>query len=270
MERQKEYEELTIRDHFMFGKICSKAENRKLILDALLQIDLKEKVGAVEKQIQEYRDAKYAKLDLLVEDEDGAIYDTEMQNKSGDKTRQIELPKRSRYYQSIIDTAYFNAGGDYTMLPASYVVFICTYDPFGKGLPIYSFSTKCNEVDMPEYNDSTHKIFFNTTADLSGLPQNMRNMLSYINTGTTNDEATEVIEHEVKEARLKEEWKTEYMLTLVHDKDVYRDGYDDGYDNGAESRQPEVDALNAAIKEKDVKLERLTALLVANGIKVDE
>ena len=156
------------------------------------------------------------------------------------------------------------------MLPASYVVFICTYDPFGKGLPIYSFSTKCNEVDMPEYNDSTHKIFFNTTADLSGLPQNMRNMLSYINTGTTNDEATEVIEHEVKEARLKEEWKTEYMLTLVHDKDVYRDGYDDGYDNGAESRQPEVDALNVSIKEKDEKLERLTALLIANGIKVDE
>ena len=76
------------------------------------------------------------------------------------------------------------------------------------------------------------------------------------------------------------------MLTLVHDKDVYRDGYDDGYDNGydngygngygtgydngAESRQPEVDALNVSIKEKDEKLERLTALLVANGIKVDE
>ena len=64
------------------------------------------------------------------------------------------------------------------------------------------------------------------------------------------------------------------MLTLVHDKDVYRDGYDDGYDNGydngAESRQPEVDALNVSIKEKDEKLERLTALLIANGIKVDE
>ena len=56
---------------------------------------------------------------------------------------------------------------------------------------------------------------FNTTANLSGLPQNMRNMLSYINTGTTNDEATEVIEREVKEARLKEEWKTEYMVVDV-------------------------------------------------------
>lgn len=43
MEKQKSYEELTIRDHFMFGKICSKPENRKLILDSLLQIDFKEK-----------------------------------------------------------------------------------------------------------------------------------------------------------------------------------------------------------------------------------
>lgn len=273
MERQKEYEKLTIRDHFMFGKICSKAENRKLILDALLQIDLKEKDGAIEKQIREFKDAKYARLDLLVEDVEGAVYDAEMQNKSNDRTRQLELPKRSRYYQSVIDTTHFNSGGDYMKLPESYVIFICTYDPFGKGLPIYTFSTKCNEVDLPEYDDLTHKIFFNTTADLSELPQNMRNMLSYINTGATNDEATEVIDNEVKEARLKEEWKAEYMLTLVHDKDVYRDGYDEG----AESRQPEVDALNVTIKEKDEKirekdaeLEKFKSLLIANGIEIDK
>ena len=54
MERQKNYEELTIRDHFMFGKICSKPENRKLILDSLLQIDFREKegTGTIEKRIK--------------------------------------------------------------------------------------------------------------------------------------------------------------------------------------------------------------------------
>ena len=92
--------------------------------------------------------------------------------------------------------------------------------------------------------------------------------------------ATEVIDNEVKEARLKEEWKAEYMLTLVHDKDVYRDGYDEG----AESRQPEVDALNVSIKErdeklkesaekireKDAELEKFKSLLIANGIEIDK
>ena len=170
MEKQKSYEELTIRDHFMFGKICSKPENRKLILDSLMQIDLQEKYGDIEKHIQEFRDAKYAKLDLLVEDSSGTVYDAEMQNKSNDKSRQEELPNRSRYYQSIIDTAYFNSGGNYITLPTTYIIFICTFDPFGKNLPIYSFNTKCNEIELPHYNDHTHKIYFNTTADLSNLP----------------------------------------------------------------------------------------------------
>ena len=66
------------------------------------------------------------------------------------------------------------------------------------------------------------------------------------------------------------------MLTLVHDKDVYREG--------AESRQPEVDALNVSIKErdeklkesaeklreKDAELEKFKSLLIANGIEIDK
>ena len=60
----------------------------------------------------------------------------------------------------------------------------------------------------------------------------MRNMLEYINTGKTNDSATIALDQEVKEARIREEWRTEYMQTIVHDKDVYRDGYDDGKAEG--------------------------------------
>ena len=78
-------------------------------------------------------------------------------------------------------------------------------------------------------------------------------MLKYINEGTTSDVATESLDKEIREARLKEEWRSEYMLTLVHDKDVYRDGFDDGY----ESRQSEFDALTKTLADKDAELERL-------------
>lgn len=250
MEKLKNYEELTIRDPFMFGKISSKPENRKLILDSLLQIDLKEQSGEIEKHLQTYKSAKYVRLDLLAEDESGTIYDAEMQNKSKDRLRQEELPQRSRYYQSILDTAFFDSGKDYINLPETYIAFICTFDPFGKNLPIYTFEIKCLETDIPEYNEKTHKIFFNTTADLKKLPQDMKNMLEYINSGNANDEATKAIDNEVKEARFKEEWRSEYMLTLVHDKDVYRDGFDDGF----ESRQAEFDALTKALADKDSSL----------------
>lgn len=270
MEKQKNYEELTIRDHFMFGKICSKPENRKLILDSLLQIDFKEKdgTGIIEKHIQEYRQSKYAKLDLIVEDEDGTIYDAEMQNESKNPKRQIELPRRSRYYQALIDTTFFDSGKDYINLPETYIVFICTFDPFGFNLPIYNFRTICEEVGIPEYNDGAHKIFFNTTANLSELPKNMRNMLEYINTGKTNDGATIALDNEVKEARIREEWRAEYMQTLVHDKDVYRDGFDEGFDNGFSSRQKEIDGLNATIADKDAEIAKL--LVENNQLKISK
>ena len=81
----------------------------------------------------------------------------------------------------------------------------------------------------------------------------MRNMLEYINTGTTNDFATKSLDEEVKEARLKEEWRAEYMLTLVHDKDMFREGYN--------SRQAEIDAMTSnyesTIADKDAKINQL-------------
>ena len=70
------------------------------------------------------------------------------------------------------------------------------------------------------------------------------------------------------------------MLTVVHDRDVYVDGFD----KGVESRQPEIDALNATIADKDAtiadmsttmaskdnQLNRLTQLLAKHGINPDE
>ena len=57
-------------------------------------------------------------------------------------------------------------------------------------------------------------------------------MLQYFETGVVADEATSYIEEKVNEARLKDEWRAEYMLSAVHDYDVYGDGYADGKAEG--------------------------------------
>lgn len=57
-------------------------------------------------------------------------------------------------------------------------------------------------------------------------------MLSYINTGNAVDVATEKIDVAVKNARTKEEWRREYMLTVVHDIDVKREGREEGIKEG--------------------------------------
>ena len=129
-------------------------------------------------------------------------------------------------------TTYLSSGKSNNELPGSYIIFICTFDPFGKGDYIYPFEMKCTRYDDIEYNDCSHKIFLNTTAADKCPSQSLRNMLQYFETGVVADEATSHIEEKVNEARLKDEWRAEYMLSAVHDFDVYGDGFADGKAEG--------------------------------------
>ena len=105
-------------------------------------------------------------------------------------------------------------------------------------------------------------------------------MLQYIESGTTNDDSTKALDIEVEEARFKEEWKSEYMLTLVHDTDVYRDGYDaatkdcqneiDSLNDKIDNLNNEIDNLSDANLNLAANNERLIALLKAHGIDPNE
>ena len=66
----KNYEELTIRDHFMFGKICLDTKNCQIILRALLGKDINIVDSQIEKEIKQYSDSKFVRLDLLAEDDE--------------------------------------------------------------------------------------------------------------------------------------------------------------------------------------------------------
>jgi len=277
----KDYNKLTIRDHFMFGKICLNIENCRIILNALLGENISVDNSDIEKFYREYDSSKYIRLDLLVKDTTGTIYNGEIQHKSKNPERQMELPLRSRYYQAMLDTANLPDGSPYSALPETYIIFICTYDPFGQDLPLYTFTTKCEETDLPIYNDKTYKLFFNTKAELNNLPQQLKNMLQYFETGEANDVATRTLDNQVMEARKKEKWREEYMLTLVHDKDVYVDGFDDGFSDGFEdgfedgfkdgfnSRQQEVDSLNNRLSQKESDISHLMDILAQHGINPD-
>lgn len=72
--------------------------------------------------------------------------------------KQGNLPKRSRYHQAEMDVASIPPGSDFNELKSSYVIFICTFDPFGKGLYQYTFENICKENGMP-LGDGTPKFF---------------------------------------------------------------------------------------------------------------
>lgn len=104
----KSYDELTFSDSFIFGKVTEDPEICRDIISTLMGYDVGELIQHPEREkfLKENVDGKYIKLDIMAEDELNRLYDVEMQNESKDKERKLELPKRSRYYQSLLDITY--------------------------------------------------------------------------------------------------------------------------------------------------------------------
>ena len=227
------YEKLTIRNKFMFGKVTQNPVIAQKMADLLTPVE----IGAVteterEKFLQHRSSSKYVKLDMYLEDENGRVVDTEMQNKSNNKMVQEELPLRIRFYQGMIDQEILSTGTDYIFLKETYIIFICTYDPFGKGKYVYHFHMTCDEDESIQLHDKMNWIFYTTTADLSEVPEGIKKFLSYVENEYAGDEFTRLIDKEVKNARLNEEWRSEYLKTYVNDMDMRREGYLEGEEYG--------------------------------------
>ena len=128
MSRIKEWEELTISDNFLFQKVMQNRRLCKRFIRKLLKIKVKRIVYmTAERSIAVGISSKSIRLDLYVETENGTAIDIEIQTTDGVYGW---LPKRSRYYRSIIDLDILGRGMDYLELKPSYVIFICTFDPF--------------------------------------------------------------------------------------------------------------------------------------------
>ena len=124
----KRYDQLEITDSFMFAKVMSDKEICKATLEQILNIKIRDiKYLDYEETIQVAPGAKGVRLDIYVEDDKNTVFNLEMQT-----TSYAELPKRSRYYQDVIDLNIIEKGDTYDILGVSYVIFICTFDFFKK------------------------------------------------------------------------------------------------------------------------------------------
>ena len=108
------------------------------------------------------------------------------------------LPLRIRYYQSLISTDMLLKGMQYWQLRKSYVIFICTFDPFRQGLPMYRFSYRCRENLSLEMGDLTENIFLNATAADKATDKELAAFLSYVNGKAAESSFTKNLDNEVK------------------------------------------------------------------------
>ena len=238
--KEKTIQELNLEDDFLFAKVMSDTEICRKLLEKILKVSIRKvEIPATQKAIDILYESKGIRLDVYVNDDRGTIYNVEMQR--GKKT---ELPKRTRYYQGCIDLDLIQAGSYYTELKKTYIIFICTFDPFADHRHIYTFENRCLENPDIILNDGTTKIFLNTKGTRDDTDGDMKEFLAYVE-NTTEDFARQSSSHLIKEIQKRvngikqsREMEAEYMTLLMRDRENLEQGRAEGREEGrAEGRE---------------------------------
>ena len=228
-EEMEKWEDLTIRNDFIFSKTLQDKDLCKKLLEKLLKI----KVGKIE-YIEEQKTinvdyiSKGIRLDLYVED-NKKIYDIEIQV-SDNK----DLGKRSRYYQSLIDLNSIEKGKTYRKLKDSYIIFICTFDPFGREMSKYEFIQCCKENKEIELEDGARRIFFNTRGYENEKDEDIKAILKYINGEKVENSFVKEVDTRVREVKESQLNRSEYMAIYMRELEKMEESFDRGLKQGIE------------------------------------
>ena len=187
---------------------------------------------------------KSIRLDVYFEDGD-TVYDIEIQ-----KADKGNLPKRTRMYSSMMDANMLDKGLEYEELKDSYVIFICMFDPFEKGLARYTFRSICEEAEGLPLGDGRCIMFLNTKGSIGELGADMDAFFGYINggiesIGTGKDSGNEFVERLdecVLDINGDEDWRQGYMKYELNLIEKYKDGEAKGISIG------EANATNRMVK----------------------
>ena len=140
------------------------------------------------------------------------------------------MAKRSRYYQGSIDLDLISKGEDYNKLNKSFVIFICTFDPFDRGRNLCTFENRCNEDTTLSLEDETVKVFLNTKGSMSDVDQEMLDFLAYIENSTddiainSKSELLELLNEKVKFVKDNKSMELEYMTLYEREREKYQEG----------------------------------------------
>ena len=225
------WEEIGLSNDFLFGKVMQNPVLCKKLLERILpdlQIERIE-YPELQKPIRPDVDARSVRLDVYVKDDKDTVYDIEMQTVDTG-----ELPKRSRYYQGMMDLQLIDRGETYKKLNRSFVIFICLKDIFGKGRHIYTFENICKEDKTLHLEDGTAKIFLNADSQMDDVSEELKAFLNYVAGKETTDAYVEELEEAVNEAKKNREWRHEYMTLLMRDQENQEIGEKRGFERGRE------------------------------------
>ena len=149
------------------------------------------------------------------------IFDVEAQ-----KRKLNDLRKRPRAYHIVIGYDGLNLdtlkeSGNYGELPNAYVIFICTFDPFGKGRHMYSFQNYCTEDKSIALGDGAYTVYLNTKGRLNDVSPELKRFLDFVGKNKVSEDSfIKTLDEKVREAKENTEWRSEFMKLLTREDEI--------------------------------------------------
>ena len=261
---ETKFEDLTIPSNFMFKHVMGNKGLCQRFISNVMKCDVVDlEYIETEKELEPYFDSKCVRLDVIVVDRNNNRYNLEMQvrNVIGKETKLPLLPKRARYYQSVMDMDMLQKGQTYDKLSPLVLVFVCAFDLFKEGRYVYTFKSRCLEnLDLELANDVT-TMFLNANGVAGDVTPQMVNFLEYVKTQVPNDAYTRELEAEVARLKLDKEVRRKYMVLQAELRDTeivaFEAGEAKGHAAGLAEGLAEGEAKGEAKKSRETALEML-------------
>ena len=229
------FENLTIQSDFIFKKVMSRKRICKHLLEELLQIEIADiNYLEAEKTLEPEYTSRGIRLDIIVADDKNTHYNLEMQvkNNKNPETDTYVLPKRSRYYQALLDIDLLQKGQPYDLLPPTFIIFICVFDFFEQDNYVYTFKKCCLENRELELPDEATTMILNTKGTHGDISKDIKSFYDYVNNHIVTTDFTKQIDDEISYLKLDTKVRREFMLMEARLLDERREGIAEGKEIG--------------------------------------
>ena len=167
-------------------------------------------------------------------------------------------------------------GQMYRELGDSYIIFLCTFDPFGYGQYIYSFQNKCTELPAIPLNDGAYKVFVNAQGTRGAVGDELKEFLLFLMSperfkARDNGELVKKAIIGVEEGRRNDEWRLIYMTLMTKFDELLAEGKEQGLAEGRREgmRQGILEGRQEGVVEGEARFARLTEILLLEGKMAD-
>lgn len=236
--QSKSLEDLNMIDSFLFEGTTESVENAKFIAKVIIKrvtgLTVENLTVETEKQLKGISlNKRGIRMDVFATEKENEravrLYDIEP-----NKYEEPDIPKRSRYYQSLIDSKLISPNTPFHILPDSISIWILPYDPFGDDRMVYTVKNYVAENTHIKYNDGVTKLFLYTKGTKGGSKE-LKDLLTFMeNTTSANavdDELLEIqkiVDRTKSSSDVKERYMTLQEVIDYEKRDSYNAGRDEG------------------------------------------